>query len=73
MKAEVKKLENTLIEMEKNVKEKEERIAVLLSELKRRSATSELTQLHAKLNETEKYLKSTLTEKETLEVCLYLL
>ncbi|XP_059578334.1 centromere-associated protein E isoform X3 [Alligator mississippiensis] len=70
MKAEVKKLENTLIEMEKNVKEKEERIAVLLSELKRRSATSELTQLHAKLNETEKYLKSTLTEKETLEVKL---
>ncbi|XP_019381631.1 PREDICTED: centromere-associated protein E isoform X3 [Gavialis gangeticus] len=70
MKAEVKKLENTLIEMEKNVKEKEERIAVLLSELKRRSAASELTQLHAKLNETEKYLKSTLTEKQTLEVKL---
>ncbi|XP_019408168.1 PREDICTED: centromere-associated protein E-like [Crocodylus porosus] len=70
MKAEVKKLENTLIEMEKNVKKKEERIAVLLSELKRGSAASELTQLHAKLNETEKYLKSTLTEKQTLEVKL---
>uniref|UniRef100_A0A452GUH1 Centromere-associated protein E n=1 Tax=Gopherus agassizii TaxID=38772 RepID=A0A452GUH1_9SAUR len=69
MKTTIQKLENAVNEARKNVKEKEERIVMLQTEIKMKAAASELNQLQAKLNETEKCLRNALTEKQTLKVC----
>ncbi|XP_038255803.1 centromere-associated protein E isoform X2 [Dermochelys coriacea] len=70
MKTTIRKLEDAVNEAEKNVKEKEERIAMLQTEIKTKAAASELNQLQAKLNETEKCLRNALTEKQTFKAKL---
>ncbi|KAM9142729.1 centromere-associated protein E [Pangshura tecta] len=70
MKITIQKLENAVNEAGKNVKEKEERIAMLQTEIKMKAAASELNQLQAKLNETEKCLRNALTEKQTFKAKL---
>ncbi|XP_030420329.1 centromere-associated protein E isoform X4 [Gopherus evgoodei] len=70
MKTTIQKLENAVNEARKNVKEKEERIVMLQTEIKMKAAASELNQLQAKLNETEKCLRNALTEKQTLKAKL---
>ncbi|XP_034628454.1 centromere-associated protein E [Trachemys scripta elegans] len=70
MKTTIQKLKNAVNEAGKNVKEKEERIAMLQTEIKMKAAASELNQLQAKLNETEKCLRNALTEKQTFKAKL---
>ncbi|XP_039397723.1 centromere-associated protein E isoform X2 [Mauremys reevesii] len=70
MKTTIQKLENAVNEAGKNVKEKEERIAMLQTEIKMKAAASEHNQLQAKLNETEKCLRNALTEKQTFKAKL---
>ncbi|XP_074848090.1 centromere-associated protein E [Carettochelys insculpta] len=70
MKTTIQKLEISVNEAGKNVKEKEDRIAILQTEMKKKVEASELVQLQAKLNETEKCLKNVLTEKQTLKAKL---
>nr|XP_048703284.1 centromere-associated protein E isoform X3 [Caretta caretta]XP_048703285.1 centromere-associated protein E isoform X4 [Caretta caretta] len=70
MKTTIQKLEDAVNEAGKNVKEKEEKISMLQTEIKTKAAASELNQLQAKLNETEKCLRNALTEKQTFKAKL---
>ncbi|XP_074946836.1 centromere-associated protein E isoform X2 [Phalacrocorax aristotelis] len=70
MEVEIQKLENVVNEVGKNVKEKDDRINKLQEQIKIKAATSELTQLQAILNETEKSLRTALTENQTLQAKL---
>ncbi|KAM9193844.1 centromere-associated protein E-like [Mergus octosetaceus] len=67
MEVKIQTLENVINEAEKNVREKDDRINQLQAQIKVKAATSELTQLEAKLNETEKCLSTALTEKQSLQ------
>lgn len=68
MEVKIQKLENIINEAEKNVREKDDRINKLQAQIKVKAATSELTQLKDKLNETEKCLSTALTENQSLQV-----
>ncbi|XP_009980706.1 PREDICTED: centromere-associated protein E, partial [Tauraco erythrolophus] len=70
MEVKIHKLENVINEVGKNVKEKDDRINQLQAQIRIKRATSELTQLQAKLNETEKCLRTTLTENQSLQAKL---
>ncbi|NXJ98678.1 CENPE protein, partial [Corythaixoides concolor] len=70
MEVKIQKLENVIDEVGKNVKEKDDRINKLEAQIRIKTATSELTQLQAKLNETEKCLRTTLTENQSLQAKL---
>ncbi|XP_071893049.1 centromere-associated protein E isoform X3 [Anas platyrhynchos] len=67
MEVEIQKLENIVKEAEKNVREKDDRINQLQAQMRVKAATSELTQLEAKLNETEKCLSTVLAENRSLQ------
>ncbi|KAF1527623.1 Centromere-associated protein E, partial [Eudyptes sclateri] len=66
----IQKLENVINEVGKNVKEKDDSINKLQAQIRIKTATSELTQLQAKLNETEKCLRTALTENQSLQAKL---
>jgi len=68
MEVKIQKLENVISEVGKNVKEKDDCIYKLQAQIRVKTATSELTQLQAKLNETEKCLSTALTENQSLQV-----
>ncbi|NWX86261.1 CENPE protein, partial [Nothoprocta pentlandii] len=70
MELKIQKLENIINEAGKNAQEKDERINKLEEQIKRKTATSELTQLQAMLNEKEKCLRNALTEKQSLQAKL---
>nr|XP_047922404.1 centromere-associated protein E isoform X1 [Anser cygnoides] len=70
MEVKIQKLENIINEAEKNVREKDDRINKLQAQIKVKAATSELTQLKDKLNETEKCLSTALTENQSLQAKL---
>ncbi|NXC68403.1 CENPE protein, partial [Anhinga anhinga] len=70
MEVKIQKLENVINEVGKNVKEKDDRINKLQAQIKIKAATSELTQLQAKLNETEKSLQTALMENQSLQAKL---
>ncbi|NWR61489.1 CENPE protein, partial [Bucorvus abyssinicus] len=70
MELKIQKLENVLSEVRKNVTEKDDRINKLQAQIKIKTETSELTQLQAKLNETEKCLRTALTENQSLQAKL---
>lgn len=68
MEVKIQKLENVINEVGKNVEEKDDEINKLQAQIRIKTATSELTQLQAKLNETEKCLRTALTENQSLQV-----
>lgn len=68
MEVKIQKLENVINEVGKNVKEKDDEINKLQAQIRIKTATSELTQLQAKLNETEKCLRTALTDNQSLQV-----
>lgn len=68
MEVKIRKLETAISEAEKDVKEKDDRINKLQAHIRIKTDTSELTQLQAKLNETEKCLRTALSEKQSLQV-----
>ncbi|NWY58821.1 CENPE protein, partial [Chionis minor] len=70
MEVKIQKLENVVSEAGKNVKEKDDRINKLQAQIRMKTETSELTQLQDKLNETEKCLKTALTENHSLQAKL---
>ncbi|NXV50361.1 CENPE protein, partial [Uria aalge] len=70
MEVKIQKLENIINEVGKNVKEKDDRINKLQAQIRTKAETNELTQLQDKLNETEKCLRTTLTENQSLQVKL---
>nr|XP_009687712.1 PREDICTED: centromere-associated protein E [Struthio camelus australis] len=70
MELKIQKLENVINEVGKNVKEKDDRINKLQEQIRMKTAASELAQLQATLNETEKCLRSALTEKQSLQAKL---
>ncbi|NXT33126.1 CENPE protein, partial [Pelecanoides urinatrix] len=70
MEVKIQKLENVLNEVGKNVKEKDDRINKLQAQIRIKTATSEFTQLQAKLSETEKCLGTALTENQSLQAKL---
>ncbi|XP_071893059.1 centromere-associated protein E isoform X3 [Anas platyrhynchos] len=67
MEVKIQKLENIVKEAEKNVREKDDRINQLQAQMRVKAAMSELTQLEAKLNETEKCLSTVLAENRSLQ------
>ncbi|XP_054058213.1 centromere-associated protein E isoform X2 [Rissa tridactyla] len=70
MEVKIQKLENVINEVGKNVKEKDDRINMLQAQIRVKAETSELTQLQDKLNETEKCLRTALTENQSLQAKL---
>ncbi|XP_010138466.1 PREDICTED: centromere-associated protein E-like, partial [Buceros rhinoceros silvestris] len=70
MELKILKLENVLNEVRKNVTEKDDRINKLQAQIKIQTETSELTQLQARLSETEKCLRTALTENQSLQAKL---
>ncbi|KAK2546150.1 hypothetical protein Q9966_000619 [Columba livia] len=70
MEVKIRKLETAISEAEKDVKEKDDRINKLQAHIRIKTDTSELTQLQAKLNETEKCLRTALSEKQSLQAKL---
>ncbi|XP_050751995.1 centromere-associated protein E [Gymnogyps californianus] len=70
MEVKIQKLENVINEVGKNVEEKDDRINKLQAQIRIKTATSELTQLQAKLKETEECLKTALTENQSLQAKL---
>ncbi|XP_010215383.1 PREDICTED: centromere-associated protein E [Tinamus guttatus] len=70
MELKIQKLENVINEAGKNLQEKDDRINKLQEQIRRKTATSELTQLQTILNETEKRLRNALTENQSLQVKL---
>ncbi|NXX75086.1 CENPE protein, partial [Urocolius indicus] len=70
MEVKIQKLENVVNEVGKEVREKDDRINKLEAQIEMKTATSELTQLQAKLNETQKCLKTALTKNQSLEAKL---
>ncbi|XP_072191354.1 centromere-associated protein E [Excalfactoria chinensis] len=69
MEVKLQKLENSVNEAGKNLSEKDDKINKLQAQI-RTTASSELTQLQAKLNETEKCLRTSLTENQILQAKL---
>ncbi|KAM6120403.1 centromere-associated protein E [Pterocles gutturalis] len=70
MEVKIQKLENVINEVGKNVEEKDDRINKLQAQIRIKTETSELTQLQAKLKETEESLRSALTENQSLQAKL---
>ncbi|XP_014730707.1 PREDICTED: centromere-associated protein E [Sturnus vulgaris] len=70
MEVKIQKLENVINEVGESVKEKDDRISKLQAQIRIRTETSELTQLHAKLNEMDNCLRTALTEKQSLQAKL---
>ncbi|NXY75167.1 CENPE protein, partial [Glareola pratincola] len=70
MEVKIQKLENVINEVGKNVKEKDDRINKLQAQIRTKVETSELTQLQDKLNETEKCLRTAVTENQCLQAKL---
>ncbi|XP_065693755.2 centromere-associated protein E isoform X2 [Patagioenas fasciata] len=70
MEVKIRKLETVISEAEKDVKEKNDRISKLQAHIRIKTDTSELTQLQAKLNETEKCLRTALSENQSLQAKL---
>ncbi|NXH56301.1 CENPE protein, partial [Rhabdornis inornatus] len=70
MEVKIQKLENIINEVGESVKEKDDRISKLQAQIRIRTETSELTQLHAKLNEMDNCLRTALTEKQSLQAKL---
>ncbi|NWU63816.1 CENPE protein, partial [Pterocles burchelli] len=70
MEVKIQKLENVINEVGKTVKEKDDRINKLQAQIRVKTETSELTQLQAKLKETEEGLRSALTENQSLQAKL---
>ncbi|GAB0188919.1 centromere-associated protein E [Grus japonensis] len=70
MEVKIQKLENVINEVGKNVKEKDDKINKLQAQIRIKTATSELTQLQAKLNETENCLRTALAENQSLQAKL---
>ncbi|XP_021252505.1 centromere-associated protein E isoform X2 [Numida meleagris] len=66
----IQKLENSVNEAGKNLREKDERINKLQAQIRITTTADELTQLQAKLNETEKCLRTSLTENQSLQAKL---
>ncbi|XP_054018723.1 centromere-associated protein E [Dryobates pubescens] len=67
MEVKIQKLENEINEVAKDVEKKNDRINELEEQITRRVSVSELTQLQAKLDETEKQLRTTLTVNQSLQ------
>ncbi|KAM7053446.1 centromere-associated protein E isoform 2-T2 [Acridotheres tristis] len=70
MEVKIQKLESVINEVGESVKEKDDRISKLQAQICIRTETSELTQLHAKLNEMDNCLRTALTEKQSLQAKL---
>ncbi|NXD14674.1 CENPE protein, partial [Nothocercus nigrocapillus] len=70
MELKIQKLEKVINEAGKNAQEKDDRINKLQEQIRRKMATSELTQLQAALNDKEKCLRNALTEKQSLQAKL---
>ncbi|XP_065593004.1 centromere-associated protein E [Cyrtonyx montezumae] len=70
LEAKIQKLENSVNEAGKNLREKDDRINKLQAQIRITTATSELTQLQSKLNETEKCLRTSLKENQSLQAKL---
>lgn len=70
LEAKLQKLENSVNEAGKNLREKDDKINKLQAQIRITTASSELTQLQAKLNETEKCLRASLTENQSLQAKL---
>ncbi|NXE39375.1 CENPE protein, partial [Ptilorrhoa leucosticta] len=70
MEVKIQQLENVINEVGESIKEKDNRINKLQAQLRIRTETSELTQLQAKLNETDNCLRTALTEKQSLQAKL---
>ncbi|XP_009883830.1 PREDICTED: centromere-associated protein E [Charadrius vociferus] len=70
MEVKIQKLENVINEAGKNIEEKDDRINKLQAQIRMKTETSELTQLQDKLNETEKCLRTALTENQSLQAKL---
>ncbi|NWQ73509.1 CENPE protein, partial [Columbina picui] len=70
MEVKIQKLETVVSEAGKDIKEKEDRINKLQAHIRIKTDTSELTQLQAKLNETEKCLRNALSENQSLQAKL---
>lgn len=68
MEVKIQKLENVINEVGESVKEKDDRISKLQAQIRIRTEASELTQLHAQLNEMDNCLRTALTEKQSLQV-----
>ncbi|XP_031464724.1 centromere-associated protein E [Phasianus colchicus] len=66
----LQKLENSVNEAGKNLREKDDKINKLQAQIRITTASSELNQLQAKLNETEKCLRTSLTENQSLQAKL---
>ncbi|XP_067992949.1 centromere-associated protein E isoform X2 [Melanerpes formicivorus] len=67
MEVKIQKLENEINEVAKDVEKKNDRISKLEEQVTTRVSVSELTQLQAKLDETEKQLRTTLTVNQSLQ------
>ncbi|XP_062349795.1 centromere-associated protein E [Cinclus cinclus] len=70
MEVKIQKLENVINEVGESAREKDDRISKLQAQIRIRTETSELTQLHAKLNEMDSCLRTALTEKQSLQAKL---
>ncbi|OXB77558.1 UNVERIFIED_CONTAM: hypothetical protein H355_015850 [Colinus virginianus] len=70
LEAKIQKLENSVNEAGKNLREKDDRINKLQAQIRITTATSELTQLQSKLNDTEKSLRTSLKENQSLQAKL---
>ncbi|OXB56675.1 hypothetical protein ASZ78_013121 [Callipepla squamata] len=70
LEAQIQKLENSVNEAGKNLREKDDRINKLQAQIRITTVTSELTQLQSKLNETEKSLRTSLKENQSLQAKL---
>ncbi|KAF4794881.1 centromere protein E [Turdus rufiventris] len=70
MEVKIQKLENVISEVGESVKEKDDRISKLQAQIRIRTEASELTQLHAQLNEMDNCLRTALTEKQSLQAKL---
>ncbi|XP_054238811.1 centromere-associated protein E [Indicator indicator] len=67
MEVKIQKLENAINEVAKDVEKRDDRINELQEQIRTRVSVSELTQLQAQLDETEKHLKTTLTVNQSLQ------
>ncbi|XP_010128196.1 PREDICTED: centromere-associated protein E, partial [Chlamydotis macqueenii] len=66
----IQKLESIINEVRKNLKERDDRINKLQAQIRIKTEASDLTQLQAKLSETEKCLRTALTENQSLQAKL---
>ncbi|NXE22664.1 CENPE protein, partial [Ardeotis kori] len=70
MEVKIQKLESIINEVGKNLKERDDRINKLQAQIRIKTEASDLTQLQAKLNETEECLRTALTENQSLQAKL---